>query len=424
MRSEVRNSADSQLGIHIVTKPNGPVCNLACDYCFYTEKEALFPKDETYRMPDEVLRVFIRKYILAQSAPEVEFVWQGGEPTLLGVPFFKKVLELQRPFTRQKMIRNCLQTNGTLLTDTWCRFLKEHGFLVGISLDGPQRIHDRYRRDRGGKATFGKVMKGLDLLRKYDVQYNVMACVARETAYNPLDVYDFFKKEGIEFIQFFPVVERMPDKPDRGCGLRLGMPPVLDRVETNIEPTPWSVAPETYGDFLIAVFDAWVRVDVGRVFVMNFEWMLNAWMGNASPVCVFARQCGRAIVLEHNGDVYACDHHVYPEYRLGNILDDNPLSMISKSTAAGFGTAKETSLPRQCRDCDVLGLCRGGCPKHRFLKTYEDEPGLNYLCAGYQKFFRYCKKYLRVFRQLLENNLSASLVMEAIKGPLVIKRDC
>jgi uncharacterized protein len=421
MSPDIKNSIDSRQGIHIVAKPNGPACNLDCDYCFYTEKQSLFPKDENYRMPDNVLEAYIAKYISAQPSPEVEFVWQGGEPTLLGLDFFKKVIEMQKPFTGQKTIRNVLQSNGTLITDEWCRFLKRHNFLVGISLDGPQNIHDRHRRDRGGKATFNKVMKGLERLRKHGVEYNVMACVAGETAGRPLDVYHFFKKEGVEFIQLFPVVERIPDELSGQRGFRLGTPPLLDREETNIGVTPWSVAPEPYGDFLIAVFDEWVKNDVGRVFVMNFEWALNAWMGNASPVCVFAKQCGRSIVLEHNGDVYACDHHVYPEYRLGNILDDDPLHMISKSIAAGFGTGKETALPRRCRECDVLELCRGGCPKHRFRKTYDDEPGLNYLCPGYRKFFNYSKKYLRVFRQLLENNLPASLVMDAIKGPLVIK---
>ncbi|HNY73792.1 MAG TPA: SPASM domain-containing protein, partial [Syntrophales bacterium] len=229
--------------------------------------------------------------------------------------------------------------------------------------------------------------------------------------------------EGVEFIQFFPIVERIPAGSSGRHGLRLGAPPALDRPEANTAVTPWSVEPEAYGDFLNMVFAAWVRADVGKIFVMNFEWMLNAWMGYASPVCLFARECGRSVVLEHNGDVYACDHHVYPEYRLGNILTDNPLQMVSRSLAAGFGRAKETTLPHRCQECDVLQLCRGGCPKHRFLTTYDGEPGLNYLCPGYGKFFRDSKKYLQVFRRLLENNLPPSLVMDAVKGPLVIKRN-
>ncbi|MEN6620999.1 MAG: anaerobic sulfatase maturase [Smithella sp.] len=422
MSASAKKSINTHPGIHIIAKPNGPICNMDCEYCFYTEKKALFPKDENYRMPDKVLAAYIAQYITNQPTPVVEFVWQGGEPTLLGIDFFKKVLEMQKPFIRQKAIRNSLQTNGTLLTDEWCRFLKRNNFLVGISLDGPEHIHDRYRKDCGGKATFYRVMKGLEFLRKNGVEYNVMACVARETADNPQEIYDFFKREGIEFIQFFPIVERIANDSAVQYGLHLGAPPTLERQEINTEVTSWSVDAEAYGDFLIAVFDAWIKVDVGKMFIMNFEWMLNAWMGNASPVCVFARECGRAVVLEHNGDVYACDHYVYPKHRLGNILNENPLSMISKSTTSGFGMVKETALPRQCRECDVLVLCWGGCPKHRFLKTYEDEPGLNYLCQGYQKFFRHSKKYLRVFRQLLENNLPASLVMDAIKGPLVIKR--
>lgn len=404
-----------------MAKPNGPLCNLACDYCFYTEKHSLFPDGEKYRMPDKVLRTYIAKYISAQPTPEVEFVWQGGEPALLGIEFFQKVLEMQKPFAGGKRITNVLQSNGTLINDEWCRFLKEHNFLIGISLDGPQNIHDRYRKDHLGKSTFNRVMKGVDLLRKHGVEFNVMACVAGETARRPLEVYHFFKNEGIEFIQFSPVVERKPDELSLRRGFRLGQPPFPDREETDAGVMPWSVEPEPYGDFLTAVFDEWVRNDVGRIFVMNFEWALNAWMGNASPVCVFAKQCGHSIVIEHNGDVYACDHHVYPEYRLGNILDDDPWNMISRSIAAGFGTRKETALPGCCRECDVLVLCRGGCPKHRFTKTGNDEPGLNYLCPGYKKFFNYSKKYLKVFRQLLEHNIPASRIMDAVKGPLVIR---
>ncbi|WP_028895368.1 anaerobic sulfatase maturase [Syntrophorhabdus aromaticivorans] len=415
------NTANSPQGLHIVAKPNGPACNLACDYCFYTEKQALFPEKTNCRMTDKVLRAYISKYIAAQPTPEVEFVWQGGEPTLLGLSFFKKALEMQKPFAGRKIIKNTLQTNGTLLTDEWCAFLKGNNFLVGISLDGPREIHDRYRKDRGGRETFGRVIRGLRLLQKHGVEYNVMACVARETAGRPLEVYRFFKGEGVEFIQFFPIVERVQDERAEEIGFRLGTPPVPGLDEADSKVTPWSVEPEPYGDFLIAVFDEWVRNDVGKIFVMNFEWMLNAWMGYASPVCVFAKQCGRSIVMEHDGDVYACDHYVYPEYRLGNILDGNPLKMISGSITVGFGAAKETALPGWCRECDVLVLCWGGCPKHRFTKTFGDEPGLNYLCPGYKKFFNYSKKHLRVFRQLLEHNLPASKVMDAVKGPLVIK---
>jgi uncharacterized protein len=408
-------------GIHVVAKPIGPICNLNCEYCFYLEKQALFGEREKYRMSDEVLSAFITNYIKSQPTPVVEFVWQGGEPTLLGIDFFKRVIELQRPFARQKTITNSLQTNGTLLTDEWCDFLKKYNFMVGISLDGPKEIHDRYRRDRQGNGTFDLVIRGLRLLQKHKVEYNVLACVARDTAKCPLDVYRFFKDEGVEFIQFTPIVERMPDARSSQLGLRLAGPASLDKEELQNEVTSWTVVPEEYGDFLIAVYEEWVRHDVGKVFVMNFEWALNAWIGNPSPVCIHTEQCGRSVVLEHNGDVYACDHCVYPEYKLGNISTDNLLQMVGKSVQSGFGITKETALPHWCRECEVLTACRGGCPKHRFARTYYDEPGLHYLCAGYKKFFLHIRKYLRAMATLLENDLPASRVMDAIKGPLVIR---
>ena len=409
-------------GIHVVAKPIGPVCNLSCEYCFYLEKQALFGPGEQYRMTDDVLSAFITNYITSQQTPVVEFVWQGGEPTLLGIDFFKRAIELQKPYAMQKTIQNSLQTNGTLLDDEWCRFLKRHRFMVGISLDGPEEIHDRYRRDRKGNGTFRQVMRGLRLLQKHKVEYNVLACVARQTAARPLEVYHFFKEAGVEFIQFTPVVERMPDVFSSQQGLRLAAPAALDAEEEHTQITPWSVFPEEYGDFLIAVYEEWVRHDVGKVFVMNFEWALNAWIGSPSPVCIFARQCGRSVVIEHNGDVFACDHCVYPQYKLGNIMSDRLPDMVAKSLRSGFGVTKETALPRWCRECDVLAACQGGCPKHRFAMTCYDEPGLQYLCAGYKKFFLHIRKYLRAMATLLGNGLPASRVMDAIKGPLVIKQ--
>ena len=399
----------------------GPACNLACEYCFYLEKQALFGTGEKYRMSDEVLSAFITNYITSQPTPVVEFVWQGGEPTLLGIDFFKRMIKLQRAFARQKTITNSLQTNGTLLNDEWCDFLKRHNFMVGISLDGPKEIHDRYRQDRQGNGTFYLVIRGLKLLQKHKVEYNVLACVARDAAKRPLDVYRFFKNEGIEFIQFTPIVERMPDARSNQLGLRLAGPAALDKKAAEIEVTPWTVVPEEYGDFLIAIYEEWVRHDVGKIFVMNFEWALNAWIGNPSPVCIHAEQCGRSVVLEHNGDVYACDHCVYPEYKLGNIITDALPDLVDKSLQSGFGGAKERALPRWCKECEVLTACRGGCPKHRFAKTYYEEPGLHYLCSGYKKFFLHIRKYLRAMAQLLENGLPASYIMDAVKGPLVIK---
>jgi len=420
--SEKRDAVCEPQGLHIVAKPIGPACNLDCAYCFYLEKQALFGSGEDFRMPDSVLAAFIQGYIEAQPTPVVEFVWQGGEPTLLGVDFFRRVVELQHAYAGRKTITNSLQTNGTLLDDEWCRFLRQHSFMVGISLDGPREIHDRYRRDRAGNGTFDAVMRGLRLLRKHGVEYNVMASVARDTARRPLEVYRFFRDDGVEFIQFVPIIERIPDDAARDLGLSLAGPAALDREEATTEVTPWTVVPEEYGDFLIAVYEEWVRRDVGTVFVMNFEWALNAWIGNPSPVCIHARHCGRALAIEHNGDLFACDHYVYPEYKLGNIMSDYLTRMVEKSLQAGFGTAKESALPRRCRECNVLAACRGGCPKHRFLTTFQGEPGLHYLCAGYRKFFLHIRKYLRAMTTLLENGLPASHVMQAIKGPLVIDR--
>lgn len=414
-------STNTPQGIHVVAKPIGPLCNLDCEYCFYLEKKALFGSGEQYRMTEAILTRFIANYIASQPTPVVEFVWQGGEPTLLGIDFFRRVIELQKPYAGQKTISNSLQTNGTLLTDEWCELLKKHNFMVGISLDGPKEIHDRYRHDRNGKGTFDQVMRGLRLLQKHKVEYNVLACVARETANQPLDVYRFFRDEGIEFIQFSPVVERLPDESSAQHGLRLAGPPALDMVEQQTQVTSWTVIPEEYGDFLISIYEEWVRHDVGKVFVMNFEWALNAWIGNPSPVCIHAKTCGRSVVMEHNGDVFACDHCVYPHYKLGNIMNVPIDAMVEESLQSGFGVTKETSLPSKCKGCDVLAACQGGCPKHRFAKTDYDEPGLHYLCPGYKKFFLHIPKYLRAMTQLLENNLPLSYVMEAVKGPLVIQ---
>jgi uncharacterized protein len=420
---DVNASKDSNpQGLHVLAKPIGPVCDIKCDYCFYLEKYALFGTGENYRMPDDVLAAYIRQYVEAQPTPVVEFVWHGGEPTLRGLDFFRKVVELQQPFHGVKEIKNALQTNGMRLTDDWCTFFKAHKFFIGISLDGPKEIHDRYRKGRQGQSTFDGVMRGLGLLQKHGVDYNVLACVGKETAYRPLDVYRFFKDTEVEFIQFTPIIERVPDSQAQAQGLWLATPAKLDGEEPNTQVTPWTVEPEKYGDFLIAIYEDWVRHDVGTIFIMNFEWALNAWIGNPSPVCIFARQCGRAVALEHDGSVFACDHYVYPEYRLGNILHDDLAHMVEASVAAGFGPQKETTLPRYCRECPVLNACWGGCPKHRFTTSPRGEPGLHYLCAGYKKFLLHIRKYLRAMTALLENDLPVSYVMEAVKGPLVIQR--
>jgi uncharacterized protein len=411
----------SPRGIHVLAKPMGPACQIQCDYCFYLEKRALFGPGEDYRMPDDVLAALTAQYVRSQPAPEVEFVWHGGEPTLRGLDFFRKAVALQGPYRREKAIRNALQTNALHLTDEWCAFFKEHGFFIGVSLDGPKEIHDRYRKGRRGEPTFDDVMRGVGLLRKHGVEFNVLACVARETAKSPLEVYRFFRDEGVAFVQFTPVVEREPAAATLARGLRLSPPAALDRPEPNVAVTPWTVEPERYGDFLIAICEEWVRKDVGSFFVMDFEWALAAWMGGGSAVCRFARHCGRAVAVEHDGSVYSCDHYVYPEHRLGNLKTDDLGDMVERSVASGFGPHKESSLPRYCLECEVLEMCWGGCPKQRFSTAPSGEPGLHYLCPGYRKFFRHIRRYLRPIAQLLQNGQSASLIMKAFHGPLVIQ---
>ena len=409
-------------GMHVLAKPIGPVCDIQCDYCFYLEKRALFDRNAYYRMPDAVLAAYIAQYVEAQPTPVVEFTWHGGEPTLLGVDFFRRVVELQQPYRDRKQIKNTLQTNAMRLTDEWCVFFKENDFFIGVSLDGPQAIHDRYRKDRHGAGTFERVMAGVRLLQAHEIEFNALACVGRETAYHPLEVYRFFKDAGVRYIQFTPIIERLPDAPTQAKGLWLAPPAALDRDEVNQQVTPWTVEPESYGDFLVAVFEEWVRHDVGEMFVMNFEWAMSPWVGEESPVCIFSRRCGRAVALEHNGNLYACDHYVYPEYQIGNVLEDNLGEMVEQSVASGFGPHKETRLPRWCRECEVLTSCWGGCPKHRFTTTPHGEPGLHYLCAGYKKFFTHIRKYQKAMTTLLENELPLSLVMRAMNGPLIIRK--
>ena len=406
--------------MHVLAKPIGPACNIKCDYCFYLEKHALFDKGEDMRMPDSVLAAYVSQYVESQPTPVVEFVWHGGEPTLLGLDFFRKVVEFQKPFRGRKEITNSLQTNGIRLNDEWCEFFKENGFFVGLSLDGPREIHDLYRKDHSGRPTFDEVMRGLRLLQKHGVEYNILACVARETAYHPLEVYAFFKREAIKFIQFTPIIERQPDRDTKDRGLWLAPPARLDGEEPNALVTPWTVEPKKYGEFLVSIYEEWVKRDVGEMFVMNFEWALNAWIGNASPVCIFSRHCGRAVAMEHNGDVYACDHYVYPQYRLGNVLSDNLGPMVNRSVASGFGPHKEATLPRYCRECEVLEACWGGCPKHRFIRSPYGEPGLHYMCAGYKTFFTHIRKYLNAFTKLLAQGIPASQIMQAVNNRILI----
>ena len=400
----------------MMAKPAGPDCNLKCGYCFYLEKEALFPKGSRCRMSDEVLEAYIRKTAdYQQCLPELLYAWQGGEPTLMGLDFFRKAVEMEKRSAGGRRVVNTLQTNGMLLDDEWCRFFAENNFLIGLSLDGPKDIHDRYRKDRGSGPTFDRVMRAMGSMQKHGVEFNILACVTRESAKRPLDVYRFFKEQDIRFIQFTPVVERVADPLSERLGLTLGMPASIDNSdEANV--TPWTTLPEDYGDFLIGIFDEWVKNDIGSVFVMNFEWFGVNWMGLAQVNCFFSGRCGRAVIVEHNGDVYSCDHFVYPEYRLGNILEREPGDMIDSEKQLQFGSVKEESLPKYCRECGFLFACRGECPKHRFLKTPDGEPGLNYLCAGYKKFFKHISPYMEAITKTIRMGYPAEKVMDLVRA--------
>ena len=408
----------STQGFHMLAKPSGPICNLDCHYCFYTEKESLFEPKTPFRMSEQTLENFIKNYIEGQDVNEIPFVWQGGEPTLLGLNFYKKAVELQKKYANGKTITNSLQTNGTLLTDEWFSFLSENNFLVGLSLDGPEEIHNKFRVDRGGKPTFHKVLASLHKLQEYNIQYNVLTCVTNESSNHALEIYHFFKNEGVKYIQFIPIVERAANEQAQELGLRHATPASM--LEEEVQLAPWTVNPEKYGDFLITIFDEWVGNDVGRVNVMNFESSLVAWMGLPATVCIFSETCGKAAIIEHNGDVYSCDHYMYPDYKLGNIQSQTFKEMMDSAQQNQFGQAKKTTLPKYCQNCEVKFACNGECPKHRFLSTPDGEPGLNYLCEGYKKYFHHIHRYMKVMVKLLENEMPASKVMDVIKNPIVI----
>src|SRR3954453_6341356 len=400
----------TETNFHMLAKPSGPICNLDCHYCFYTEKESLFEPKTPFRMSEEMLENFIKNYIGSQVAEEIPFVWQGGEPTLLGLNFYKKAVEFQKKYANGKKISNSLQTNGTLLTEEWLPFLAENNFLVGLSLDGPEEIHDKYRVDRGGQPTFHRVLNTLHNLQTYKIQYNVLTCVTNESSNSPLEIYHFLKNEGVEYIQFIPIVERMADDQATALGLRHATPASIK--EDGIHLASWTVNSEKYGDFLIAIFDEWVKQDVGTVNVMNFESSLVAWMGLPATVCIFAETCGKAAIIEHNGDVYSCDHFMYPDYKLGNIQSQTFKEMMDSIQQSEFGQAKKTTLPKYCQSCEVKFACNGECPKHRFLTTPDGEPGLNYLCAGYKKYFHHVTPYMEFMGRELLNQRSPARVME------------
>lgn len=364
--------------LYVMLKPAGAQCNLRCSYCYYMEKSRLYEASPAV-MSDELMELFVRQYIEAQTQPEVLFTWHGGEPLLRPLSFYKRTVELQHRYGKGRRIDNCLQTNGLLLTDEWCEFLAENRFLVGISLDGPQHLHDCYRRDARGNGTFSRVMHAIELLEKHGVEWNAMAVVTRQTTDSPQEFYRFFRQIGCQYLQFTPVVERRMERSD-GLTLTPGL-------TAGGQLTPESVSSEAWGDFLCSVYDEWVRADVGTIFVQLFDAVLANWVGEPPGICSLSPRCGHVAAMEWNGDVYACDHFVFPEYRLGNIRSQTLTEMMYGERQQLFAKLKVGALPRQCRECRFLRTCYGECPKNRFLSDNFGNPGLNYLCAGYRRFF-------------------------------------
>ncbi len=374
---------------HVLCKPIGPKCNLRCEYCFYLKKEELYPDKASlkdFRMSDDTLESFVKQYIAAQhpSAPEVNFAWQGGEPTLLGIDFFRKAVEYQQKYKRSGMrISNAFQTNGVLLDDEWGKFLHENDFLVGISVDGPKQIHDHFRKDWGGNGTFDRVMRGLEALQRNNVEYNTLTVVQSHNGNFPRDVYRFLREIGSTFFQFIPIVE-----PGENGG-------VSER----------TVAPEQWGDFLCGVLDEWLKNDIGRIYVQHFEMMLSLHMGYPATLCVHGETCGRSVAIEHSGDLYSCDHFVKPENLLGNIHDKPMDALVDGPLQTEFGREKYTRLPAHCRRCKHLRFCYGGCPSDRVKSTPDGEPGLNYVCEGYYKFYDYSAKYFQAMAECLRHQM-------------------
>jgi len=397
-----------------MAKPAGPACNLACAYCFYLEKQHAFPSGTQFRMPPDVLEAFVRQYIESQDTPEVNFAWQGGEPTLLGVPFFREAFALQQKYANGKRISNSMQTNGVLLDDAWGEFLHAHNVLIGISIDGPRELHDHYRRFREGRGSFDAVMHGLETLRKHKVEFNTLTVVNAVNAREPLKVYRFLKDAGVTFLQFIPLVERAATADERDDGQALAGPPRLRSRREQRDVPEFCVSGPAYGRFLCAVFDAWVRQDVGRIYVQLFDVTLGNWVDAGPGLCVSSQYCGNAVIIEHNGDVYSCDHFMYPAFRLGNVLTHDVRAMVESAFQRKFGRDKFDALPDECRDCSFLRLCYGGCPKHRFLRTRSGQAGLNYLCAGYKKFFAHTKPAMNVMADLLRRRQPPAQIMELL----------
>ena len=393
--------------LYVMLKPAGAHCNLACKYCYYLEKNKLYPTAQRHLMSDEILEQFTREYIEAQTMNQVLFTWHGGEPLLRSIDFYRKALSLQQKYAGGRRIDNVIQTNGTLLTDEWCEFFAQNHWLVGISIDGPQPDHDHYRLTAAGKPSWQKVMQGIKLLKKHGVEWNAMAVVNAYNANHPLEFYRFFKENGCQFLQFTPIVERQTRHED---GRTLAS--LADKNEIPLSEA--SVAPEQWGYFLCAIFDEWVRKDVGKIFVEIFDCTLANWMGISPGICAYSKECGHAGVMEHNGDVYSCDHFVFPEYKLGNIRDHSLIDMLYGEQQQEFSRLKHSSLPRQCKECDMEFACHGECPKNRFMKDKYGDSGLNYLCPGYYHYYQHVAPYMDYMKQELMSQRPPSNIMKVV----------
>lgn len=390
--------------LYVMLKPAGAHCNLACKYCYYLEKSKLYATSQRHLMTDEMLERFTQEYIKAQTMGHVLFTWHGGEPLMRSIDFYKKALTLQQKYARGRHIDNVIQTNGTLLTDEWCEFFAQNHWLVGISIDGPQQYHDHYRLTSAGKPSWERVMHGIRLLNKHHVEWNAMAVVNAYNADHPLEFYHFFKEHGCQYLQFTPIVERLTAHSD---GRTLAS--LAD--QTDIPVADFSVTAEQWGTFLCTIFDEWVRRDVGSIFVEIFDCTLANWMGVAPGICSYSTHCGHAGVMEHNGDVYSCDHFVFPAYKLGNIRDHTLVEMLYGEQQQAFSRLKHASLPRQCKECDMEFACHGECPKNRFLHDRYGNPGLNYLCRGYYQFYTHVAPYMDLMkRELLAQRPPANIM--------------
>ena len=399
------------MAFNIMIKPAGSLCNLDCNYCYYLDKAEIYGGKEPV-MTLEMLETCIREYIAANDVQEVMFNWHGGEPLVLGLDFYRKAVALEQKYAGDKIIRNTIQTNGTLLTQEWASFFRDNDFLVGISVDGPQDIHDKYRKDKGGAPTFDKVMRGVSLLYRNNVQYNTMTTVNHASEGRGLEVYEFLKSIGSRYMQFMPVVEHVKYPAGKnGKPLKYARPHIVDPSEEGASIAPWSVGSMAFGKFMCEIFDSWVLADVGRYFVNLFDAALARWCGVMPGTCAYAETCGGNSVIEHNGDVYPCDHFVYPQYRLGNILENDLRTMMTSQEQIRFGISKRNSLPGRCVRCRYRFACNGECPKHRFNVTESGQTGLNALCDGYFMFYSHVEPYMDKMKELLDSHQAPAGVM-------------